>query len=139
MEDSEYNGNNRNIGSVKAAITLNGERVVEDSPVLKKGQMNLSQKEHTSRAMELHRARRDIGRYKESRKDAESVKNEAEKELSEAKNVVKKLKSLIEESNSRVHSPIQGIEKPKKLVGLEERASGFKNSERYQYEEVMRE
>lgn len=64
----------------------------------------------SSRARELHRARRDIRRYKEGRRDAELKKAQAESELSTARKTVKDLASLIEESNSRMKAKNRSIE-----------------------------
>ncbi|XP_059450627.1 protein PLASTID MOVEMENT IMPAIRED 2-like isoform X2 [Corylus avellana] len=102
-----------------------------------KPQMDFS--ETSSRTRELHIARRDLGRYKESKKAAESVSAQAESELSNAKKTVKDLSLLIEKSNSKAKAQMQDIEMLNKSRRREERALAVRNIESYQYAEVMRE
>lgn len=59
-------------------------------------------------------ARRDAGRFSESRRVAESVKSQAETELSDAKKTVKDLSTRIEELNSRLTIRAADMEKLKK-------------------------
>ncbi|KAL2327601.1 hypothetical protein Fmac_021028 [Flemingia macrophylla] len=54
----------------------------------------------SSRTRELHKARRDTGRYKETRWTIESSKTETEFDLSNAKKMVKDLSSMIDESSN---------------------------------------
>ncbi|XP_059435916.1 protein PLASTID MOVEMENT IMPAIRED 2-like [Corylus avellana] len=96
-------------------------------------------KKTSSRTRELHIARRDLGRYKESKKAAESVSAQAESELSNAKKTVKDLSLLIEKSNSKAKAQMQDIEMLNKSRRREERALAVRNIESYQYAEVMRE
>jgi hypothetical protein len=96
-------------------------------------------KKTSSRTRELHIARRDLGRYKESKRAAESVSAQAESELSNAKKTVKELSLLIEKSNSKAKVQTQDIEKLNKSRRREEWALAVENTESSQYAEVMRE
>ncbi|KAG5060112.1 hypothetical protein JHK87_001141 [Glycine soja] len=80
--DSAELGSKR-VGSVKATVNFYDD------------------KKPSSRTKELHRARRDIGRYKQSRWTAESAKPQAEFELSNAKKTTNHLSFMTEESNYR--------------------------------------
>ncbi|KAI6691524.1 hypothetical protein NL676_028352 [Syzygium grande] len=124
----------RNIGSVKAAINMYGERILESSPALRNTQMNFPENS-SSRAKELLLAKRDITRHRESRRNAESARAEAETELSEARSKVKNLKRLIEASSSNVKSQMREFDKGTRPQALQ---SGRK-SEKSRYEEVTRE
>ncbi|KAJ7975769.1 Protein PLASTID MOVEMENT IMPAIRED 2 [Quillaja saponaria] len=84
----EHDDSRRTVGTVKAASNLFGDSNGDISPWPKKSQMNNSEKS-SSRTTELHITRRDVGRYRETRKAAESAKVEAESELSNAKKKVK--------------------------------------------------
>lgn len=84
-------------------------------------------------------ARRDISRYKESRRAAESTKAQAESELSMARKTVKDLASRIEESNSKAKARTRDVEALKKSGGGEENALSETSTESYRYAEVMRE
>lgn len=137
MEKPEFY-NRRRTGSVKAAINLNGDRILEGSTSLNKPQMDFSEKS-SSRARELHIARRDIGRYKESKRAAESVRAQAESELTNANKTVKELSFLVEESSSKAKAQMRDVETLKKSGRREERALAVRNIESYQYAEVMRE
>nr|GMC66196.1 protein PLASTID MOVEMENT IMPAIRED 2 [Ipomoea batatas] len=95
-------------GSVKAAIDMYGERIVEGNTALEKSHIN------SSEIRKLHMARRDAGRFSESRRVAESVKSRAETELSDAKKTVKDLSTRIEELNSRLKIRAADMEKLKK-------------------------
>lgn len=59
-------------------------------------------------------ARRDVGRFNESKRVAESVKSQAETELTDAKKTVKDLSTRIEELNSRLKLRAADMEKLKK-------------------------
>lgn len=52
-----------------------------------------------SKTRELHKAKRDIGRYKDSRAEAVSLKSQAENELRDAKNTARNLSSLLRDRN----------------------------------------
>ncbi|XP_019173127.1 PREDICTED: protein PLASTID MOVEMENT IMPAIRED 2 [Ipomoea nil] len=95
-------------GSVKAAIDMYGERILEGNTALEKSHIN------SSEIRKLHVARRDAGRFSESRRVAESVKSQAETELSDAKKTVKDLSARIEELNSRLKLRAADMEKLKK-------------------------
>ncbi|KAJ7971249.1 Protein PLASTID MOVEMENT IMPAIRED 2 [Quillaja saponaria] len=136
MDEHEFDTRKR-IGTVKAAIDLSSEKNVDGTTWQKRSQMNFSEKSSSS-ARELHIARRDKSRYKESRMAAESAKVQAESELSNAKKKVKELFSLIEESNSKVKATMRDTEKLKKQ-GRQEQAVADRRKENCQYAEVMRE
>ncbi|KAL2347456.1 hypothetical protein Fmac_001456 [Flemingia macrophylla] len=83
-------GGNRRVRSVKDVVNFYDDKITAtDSPSMKKNHINFSMKPF-SRTRELHKAWRDIGRYKETRWTAESSKAEAEPELSNAKKMVKR-------------------------------------------------
>ncbi|KAK7316486.1 hypothetical protein VNO77_35550 [Canavalia gladiata] len=82
--------NAKRVGLVKAAVNLFGNKVSDSSM------------KHSSKAKELHRARRDIGRYKESKQAAES-------ELSNANKTVKDLFSMIGESSYKATAQMRDI------------------------------
>ncbi|KAL6960959.1 hypothetical protein U1Q18_038724 [Sarracenia purpurea var. burkii] len=131
--------NERRIGRVKAAIGLFGERISEGNSILKKPQPDFLE-ESSSRARDLHLARRDIGRFNESRRVAERIKTQAESELSIAKKTVTDLISRIKESNSKAKAKMQDLEKLRELErGGEESALAVGNVEDDQYAEVKRE
>lgn len=112
----------RRVGSVKAAVNF-----YDDT-------------KPSSRTRELHRARRDIGRYKESIWTAESAKAQAESELSSAKKTVKSLSSMIEESSSKAKTQMRGIERLEKSgKGKHGAMVVAKRNESYDYAQVMRE
>eukprot|EP00257_Ricinus_communis_P020854 XP_015580196.1 protein PLASTID MOVEMENT IMPAIRED 2 isoform X2 [Ricinus communis] len=128
----------RRIGTVKAAINMYGERILEGSSSLRKSQKDLP--ESSSRAKELHLAKRNMARYKESRKIAESVKNQAESELSKARKTVKDLALQIEESNSQVKARVRDVETLKKSSKREGKGLDIKSSEsHHQYAEMKKE
>ncbi|KAI3451789.1 hypothetical protein Pfo_008454 [Paulownia fortunei] len=102
----------RKTGSVKAAVSSYGERILEGNPTIKKFQTNYPEKPYT-KTRELHQAKRDTNQLKESRKLAESVTAEAKSELSAAKKTVKDLMLRIEESNSRGKAQMGDLEKLK--------------------------
>uniref|UniRef100_A0A5B7AMA1 Protein PLASTID MOVEMENT IMPAIRED 2 n=1 Tax=Davidia involucrata TaxID=16924 RepID=A0A5B7AMA1_DAVIN len=138
MDRGEFD-NRRRIGSVKAAINLYGEGIHEGNSSLKKPQMDFPEK-HSSRTRELHLARRDIGRFNESRRVAESVKAQAESELFSTKKTLRDLRSRIDESNLTAKQQMRNMEKLKKPErGNKEWALAVGNIENNQYAEVMRE
>lgn len=121
----------KRIRRIKATIDLFGERTSEGSSTLEKPQTEFSEEISSSRTRELHMAKRDIGRFNESRRTAESIKARAESELLVAKKTVRDLVSRIEESNLKTKANME--------KGEEKRASPNKNVENSQYAEVMRE
>ncbi|OMP04701.1 hypothetical protein COLO4_09375 [Corchorus olitorius] len=128
----------RKIGTVKAAVNIYGERILDgNNSSLKKPQEDFP--EPSSKARELHLARRDMSRYKESRKAAESAKVKAESELYSARKTVKDLASMIEESNFKAKARMRDIESLRKKGNQEEKALGLETVESYQYGEVMKE
>ncbi|XP_021683139.2 protein PLASTID MOVEMENT IMPAIRED 2-like isoform X2 [Hevea brasiliensis] len=127
----------RRIGTVKAAINLYGERILEGSASLKKPQMDLT--ESSSTARELHMAKRDVVRYKENRMAAQSVKVQAESELSNAKKTVKDLAFQIEESTSKAKARMRDMETLKKSGKREDKALRDRSFESHRYAEMMRE
>ncbi|KAG2715034.1 hypothetical protein I3760_03G057700 [Carya illinoinensis] len=136
MDRAEFG--NRRTGTVKAAINLYGDRVLEGVPQLKKAQMDFSEKS-SSRARELHLARREIGQYEESKRDAESARAQADSDLSNAKKTVKDLSLLIEKSNSKAKAKVRDIEMLKKSRRRNARTMTTGDIESDQYAEVMRE
>lgn len=131
--ERESEGRGRD-GSVKAAREIYGERSFNgSSPSLMKTQMDFP--ESSSRARELHRARRDINGYKDGRRVAEMVKSQAEHELYYAKKTEKDLSSLIEESSSKSKTQWRDFQKLTRSGRREEAG----NNESYRYSEVMRE
>ncbi|XP_002281016.3 protein PLASTID MOVEMENT IMPAIRED 2 isoform X2 [Vitis vinifera] len=136
MERGE-NNSRRRIGSFKADINMYGERNLEGSAALRKPHLEILEKP-SSIARELLLARRDIGRFSESRRAADSMKIEAESELFNAKKTVRTLSSLINESKAKAKmQDLEDIKKPEKRE--EGRASDVGKAENYQYAEVMKE
>lgn len=109
MAEGNFCGETR-IVSVKAAINMYGQRALVsnsgqlDSPVIKSSTV----------AENLHKSRRELGAYGESRKAAESAKAKAEAELSNAKSTAKELNLLIEQSQRNAKSQKRGMEALKK-------------------------
>lgn len=133
---------NRRIGSVKAAINMFGEKILEGNPTSKKQTPLVDLLERpNSRTRELHLARRDMGRYKEEKRVSESVKAQAESELHNAMNTKKELALLIQESDSEAKVQMQYIDKYYKKTRRrkEEWALTVGKTENYQYADVMRE
>lgn len=130
----------RRIGTVKAAVNMYGERILESSSSSLKtpAQMDLPEKS-SSRAKELHMAKRDLVRYKENRRAAESAKVKAESELSEAKRTVKELVLQIEKSNLKVKAQVRDMERLNKLSKRQDMALIVGSDESHQYAEVIRE
>lgn len=130
----------RRIGTVKAAVNTYGERILESSSSSLKtpAQMDLPEKS-SSRAKELHMAKRDLVRYKENRRAAESAKVKAESELSEAKRTVKELVLQIEKSNLKVKAQVRDMERLNKLSKRQDMDLIVGSDESHQYPEVIRE
>ncbi|KAL2325728.1 hypothetical protein Fmac_024786 [Flemingia macrophylla] len=94
----------------------------------------------SSRTRELHRARRDTGRYKETRWTAESSKTETESGLSNAKKMVKDISSMIDESSNTAKTQMRYIERLEKWgKGQQGAVVVAKRNENYEYIQVMRE
>ncbi|GMI66151.1 plastid movement impaired 2, WEAK CHLOROPLAST MOVEMENT UNDER BLUE LIGHT 2 [Hibiscus trionum] len=130
----------KRIGSSKAAENMYGGMILEGSSSLEKPQNQEAFPEKPlSKAKELHIAKMDMSRYKESRRNAESAKFKAESELFSAKKTVKDLASMIEESNFKAKERIKDVESLKTKGKLEEKASVFRRKESYLYAEVMKE
>ncbi|WCJ25319.1 hypothetical protein M5689_007212 [Euphorbia peplus] len=133
----------RRIGTVKAAVNMYGERFLEGgSSSLKKPQLDFDMPEDTSsRAKEVHMAKRYMVRYRESRKAAESVKSQAESELSSAEKTAKDLAAQIQESNSKAKARMRDIEKmsksSKSVVKDSDSYRGFESNR--QYADMVRE
>ncbi|KAM5577968.1 protein PLASTID MOVEMENT IMPAIRED 2 [Rosa sericea] len=137
----------RRFGSVRSANNLvYGDRTLEGSPspLLKRQQPPFDSPESPSRARELHMARRDISRYRETRTDTDSVKEQAQIELYDAKKIAKDLSSVIEESNlmARGHTrEIEALRRPRRRgdnrVLLPVGNDHVENNKNY--EQVMRE
>ncbi|KAE9615655.1 hypothetical protein Lal_00017277 [Lupinus albus] len=136
--DSTEVGSRRRIGSVKDAVNLYDDRVVIDSPSMKKTHMDSSESP-SSRTRDLHIARRDIGRYKESRWTAESAKAHAESELSNAMKKVTHISSLIDESSYKAKAQMMDIETLDKTGKRDHGVLGEKRNENYEYARVMKE
>ncbi|TKY64817.1 PLASTID MOVEMENT IMPAIRED 2 [Spatholobus suberectus] len=130
----------RRVGSVKAAVNFYDDKIADiDGPSLKKTQTDFSMKP-SSRTRELHRARRDIGRYKESRWTAESAKAQAESKLSNAKKTVKHLSSMVEESSNKAKTQMRDIERLEKWgKGKHGAMVVAKRNENCEYAQVIRE
>ncbi|KAL7141665.1 hypothetical protein ABFS83_08G069200 [Erythranthe nasuta] len=99
----------RKSGTVKAAISSFGQKILEDNnnnnPTIKnRFQTNYNPEKPYTKTRELHQAKRDTGHLNESIKLAELSTAEAKSELSSAKKTVKDLTLRIEESNSRAKS-----------------------------------
>lgn len=130
----------RRIGTVKAAVNMYGERILESSSSsLKTPPAQMDLPESSSRAKELHMAKRDLVRYKENRRAAESAKVKAESELSEAKRTVKELVLQIEKSNLKVKAQVRDMERLNKLSKRQDMALIVGSDESHQYAEVIRE
>lgn len=129
----------RRIGTVKAAVNMYGERILESSSSSLKTLAQMDLPESSSRAKELHMAKRDLVRYKENRRAAESAKVKAESELSEAKRTVKELVLQIEKSNLKVKAQVRDMERLNKLSKRQDMALIVGSDESHQYAEVIRE
>ncbi|PON49228.1 WEB family [Trema orientale] len=135
----EFDDRRRTKGSVKAAIKLYGDKVHEGSSSMKKSQMENSERSYL-KTRELHMAKRDIGRFKETREAADSLKAQAESELYDAKRTVRDLSSLITKSDSKTKVQKQVIETLKKSTRRHERkALAFVDMENNKCAEVVRE
>lgn len=91
-------------------------------------------KKSSSNTKELHMGRRDISRYKDSKRAADSIRAKAESELVVSRKTVVELSGKIEESNSKAKVKMRDIEALKKGGGGRE-----DDADNSQYEEVMRE
>ncbi|KAL2327739.1 hypothetical protein Fmac_021166 [Flemingia macrophylla] len=141
-------GGSRRVRSVKDVVNFYDDKIVAtDSPSMKKN-ISISQwyvhlqriEKPSSRTRELHRARRDTGRYKETRWTAESSKTETESDLSNVKKMVKDLSSMIDESSSTVKTQMRYIERLEKWgKGQQGAVVVAKRNENYEYTQVMRE
>ncbi|KAK9034960.1 hypothetical protein V6N11_077012 [Hibiscus sabdariffa] len=130
----------KRMGSSKAAVNMYEVMILEGSSSLKKPQNQEAFPEKPlSKAKELHIAKRDMSRYKESRRIAESAKFKAESELFSANKTVKDLASVIEETNLKAKERIKDVESLKKRGKLEEKTSVFRSNQSYLYAEVMKE
>ncbi|CAL5192929.1 unnamed protein product [Lathyrus oleraceus] len=125
----------RRVRSVKDVINLYDDRNHRNADIDSSSSVN-----PTSRTRELHKARRDIGKYKESRWTAESTKSHAESELSNAKKTMKNLSSMIEESSNKAKARMRDIETlEKKGKSQQHGAMVVSRNENYEYAKVMRE
>ncbi|KAL2340125.1 hypothetical protein Fmac_008065 [Flemingia macrophylla] len=133
MDGAEIGGSRR-VRSVKDVVNFYDDKIdATDSPSMKKNHIDFSMKP-SSRTRELHRARRDIRRYKESRWTAESSKAKAESELSNAKKMVKDLSSMIDESNNKAKTQMRDIERLEKWgKGQQGAMVVAKRNENYEY------
>ncbi|KAL2330722.1 hypothetical protein Fmac_018303 [Flemingia macrophylla] len=133
-------GGSRKVRSVKDVVNFYDDKIVAtDSPSMKKNHIDFSMKP-SLRTRELHRARRDTGRYKETRWTAESLKIETESDLSNAKKMVKDLSSMIDESSNTVKTQMRYIERLEKWgKGQQGAVVVAKRNENYEYTQVMRE
>uniref|UniRef100_A0A6N2KMR8 Protein PLASTID MOVEMENT IMPAIRED 2 n=1 Tax=Salix viminalis TaxID=40686 RepID=A0A6N2KMR8_SALVM len=129
----------RRVGTVKEAVNMYGERVLETSSSSLKTPAQMDLPESCSRAKDLHMAKRDLVRYKENRSAAESAKVIAESELSKAKRTVKELVLQTEKSNLKVKAQVRDMEKLSKLSKRRDMALIAGNDESHQYAEVIRE
>ncbi|KAJ7000526.1 hypothetical protein D5086_008505 [Populus alba] len=130
----------RRIGTVKAAVNMYGDRILESSSssLKKPAQMDLPEKS-SSRAKDLRFAERDLVRYKESRRAAESAEGKAESRLSEAKRKVKDLALQIEQSNFKFKAQTRDMDMLEKLIKHEDKALIVGSAESHQYVKVTRE
>ncbi|XP_011035106.1 PREDICTED: protein PLASTID MOVEMENT IMPAIRED 2-like isoform X2 [Populus euphratica] len=129
----------RRIVTVKAAVNMYGERILESSSSSLKKTAQMDLPESSSRAKDLRFSERDLVRYKESRRAAESAKGKAESKLSEAKRKVKDLALQIEQSNLKVKARMRDMDMLKKLIKHEDKALIVGSAESHQYAEVIRE
>ncbi|KAB2612450.1 protein plastid movement impaired 15-like [Pyrus ussuriensis x Pyrus communis] len=138
-------GESENRRRFRKANSLYGEdRILEatpPSPSLNKPQIDIS--ESSAIARELHMARREIGRFKENREDADALRAQAQSEMLDAMKRAKDLSSVIEESNSKTKSHTREIEvlkKPRRPVGRrEDKVLATGDVDNKKYTEVMRE
>ncbi|XP_019453112.1 PREDICTED: protein PLASTID MOVEMENT IMPAIRED 2-like [Lupinus angustifolius] len=131
-------GNRRRSGSVKDVVNIYADKVSDiDTTTLKKTKVDFSLS--PSRTRDLHMARKDIGKYKESRWTAESAKADAESELSNAKNRVKDLSSLIDESSYKAKAQMTDVETLDRRGKREYGLLAEKRNENYEYAGMMKE
>ncbi|KAL2330477.1 hypothetical protein Fmac_018058 [Flemingia macrophylla] len=141
-------GGSRRVRSVKDVVNFYDDKIVAtDSPSMKKT-ISISEwyvhlqriEKPSSRIRELHRARRDTGRYIETRWTAESSKTETESNLSNAKKMVKDLSSMIDESSNTAKTQVRYIERLEKWgKGQQGAVVVAKRNENCEYTQVMRE
>ncbi|XP_027923635.1 protein PLASTID MOVEMENT IMPAIRED 2-like [Vigna unguiculata] len=128
---SKPGGNSTRVGLVKTAANMYGNRIADvNGPLLREEFSTKS----SSKAKELHRTRRDIVLYKESKQAAESAKAEAETELSNAKRTVKDLFSMIGESSYRAKAQMREM-----ASSLKKYRKPSKNDGDNEHSRVMRE
>ncbi|KAK7365218.1 hypothetical protein VNO80_14101 [Phaseolus coccineus] len=119
----------RRVGLVKAAVNMYGNGIADvNGPLLREEFSTKS----SSKAKELHRARRDISLYKESKQAAESAKAQAETELSKAKRTVKDLFSMIGESSYKAKAQMRD------MASLKKYRKPSKNDSDNEHSRVMR-
>lgn len=93
----------------------------------------------SSRTKEHLLASKDIERYEERRRAADSVKTRAESELLEAKKTDTNVKSLIGKSTSKAKVNTRNSKMLRRAYGLKVSFWVARNSERYPYEKLSRE
>ncbi|KAM1017638.1 hypothetical protein ACFX2A_048172 [Malus domestica] len=138
-------GESENRRRFRKANSLYGEdRILEATPPgpsLTKPQIDIS--ESSAIARELHMARREIGRFKENRVDADALRAQAQSEMLDAMKRAKDLSSVIEETNSKakLHTrEIEVLKKPRRPVGRrEDQVLAIGDVDNKKYTEVMRE
>ncbi|WVZ15003.1 hypothetical protein V8G54_012569 [Vigna mungo] len=130
---SKPGGKSTRVGLVKTAVNMYGNRIADVNGPLMREEFSTKS---SSKAKELHRARRDIVLYKESKQAAESAKAEAETKLSNAKRTVKDLFFMIGESSYRAKAQTRDMaslkkyRKPSKNVGDNEHSRVMRELER---------
>ncbi|XP_042417961.1 protein PLASTID MOVEMENT IMPAIRED 2-like [Zingiber officinale] len=113
------------VGSVKAAISLFGERIRSRKQEKLSSQV-FPQEDLPSKTKEFLQAKANIGRLNDIKSSAEREKARAESKLLRVRNVAKELASEIEESNAR-RSEMQSVSKSSRV------------EEELQYSRVMQE
>ncbi|KAG6493630.1 protein PLASTID MOVEMENT IMPAIRED 2-like [Zingiber officinale] len=113
------------VGSVKAAISLFGERIRSRKQEKLSSQV-FPQEDLPSKTKEFLQAKANIGRLNDIKSSAEREKARAESKLLRVRNVAKELASEIEESNAR-RSEMQSVSKSARV------------EEELQYSRVMQE
>jgi len=109
------------------------EKILEDSPSLKKPNMDISE-DTNSNAREIHMERRGINRYKEARKARDSLGTQNTKKTMKDPSPLQ-----LRASKSKAKAQIQEIETPKKSRPSEERIVSSEDMDDYQYAKVVRE
>ncbi|CAN0896611.1 Protein PLASTID MOVEMENT IMPAIRED 2 [Linum grandiflorum] len=109
--DKPASDDHRPIGTVKAAVSMFGERLSDGTKGKSKtGYTTTTTEQQPSRTTDLHMAKRDVAKYRGRQRSADSVKIQAEAQLSQAKRAVKDLASQIEESNAKLISRRKDME-----------------------------